>query len=80
MKIRLCASNEVHEVETLGALTPKPIVLDELAAGDVGFIVANIKRVADARMGDTVVEADRPAPPCRDSRPLNRWSSLVYSP
>jgi GTP-binding protein LepA len=62
MKIRLCASDEVHEVETLGALTPKPVVLDELAAGDVGFIVANIKRVADARMGDTVVEADRPAP------------------
>jgi GTP-binding protein LepA len=62
-KIRLCASNEVYEVETLGALTPKPVVLDELAAGDVGFIVANIKRVADARMGDTVVEADRPAPP-----------------
>src|ERR1700680_4133572 len=63
MKIRLCAGNEVYEVETLGALTPKPVVLDELAAGDVGFIVANIKRVADARMGDTVVEADRPAAP-----------------
>ena len=62
MKIRLCASDEVYEVETLGALTPKPVVLDELAAGDVGFIVANIKRVADARMGDTVIEADRPAP------------------
>jgi len=63
MKVRLCAGNEVYEVETLGALTPKPVVLDELAAGDVGFIVANIKRVADARMGDTVVEADRPASP-----------------
>jgi GTP-binding protein LepA len=62
MKIRLCASNEIYEVETLGALTPKPVVLEELAAGDVGFIVANIKRVADARMGDTVIEADRPAP------------------
>jgi GTP-binding protein LepA len=62
MKIRLCANTEVYEVETLGALTPKPVVLDELAAGDVGFIVANIKRVADARMGDTVIEADRPAP------------------
>src|SRR6202522_882088 len=59
MKIRLCANNEVHEVETLGALTPKPVALDDLAAGDVGFIVANIKRVADARMGDTVIEADR---------------------
>ncbi len=62
MKIRLCANNEVYEVETLGALTPKPVALEELAAGDVGFIVANIKRVADARMGDTVIEADRPAP------------------
>ncbi|HEY6465972.1 MAG TPA: translation elongation factor 4, partial [Candidatus Acidoferrales bacterium] len=60
-KIRLCASNEVYEVENLGVLTPKAIVLDELAAGDVGFIVANIKRVADARVGDTVIEADRPA-------------------
>ncbi|MGA2508863.1 MAG: translation elongation factor 4 [Candidatus Acidiferrales bacterium] len=63
MKIRLCAGNEVYEVEALGALTPKPVVLDELAAGDVGFVIANIKRVADARMGDTVIEADRPAEP-----------------
>jgi GTP-binding protein LepA len=63
VKIRLCASNEVYEVEDLGVLTPKPIVLDELSAGDVGFIIANIKRVADARVGDTVVEADRPAAP-----------------
>jgi GTP-binding protein LepA len=63
IKIRLCANNEVYEVENLGVLTPKPIVLEELAAGDVGFIIANIKRVADARVGDTVVEADRPAAP-----------------
>jgi GTP-binding protein LepA len=62
-KIRLCAGNEVYEVEALGALTPKPVVLEELAAGDVGFVIANIKRVADARMGDTIVEAARPAPP-----------------
>ena len=62
MKIRLVATNEVYEVEQLGTLTPKPIALDELEAGDVGFIVANIKRVADARMGDTVTEASRPAP------------------
>jgi GTP-binding protein LepA len=62
-KIRLCAGNEVYEVEALGALTPKPVVLQELAAGDVGFVIANIKRVADARMGDTVVEAARPALP-----------------
>jgi GTP-binding protein LepA len=63
MKIRLWANNEVYEVENLGVLTPKPIALEELAAGDVGFVIANIKRVADAQVGDTVVEADRPAPP-----------------
>src|SRR5579863_214695 len=62
MRVKLCFSDEVHEVESLGALTPKPVVLDELAAGDVGFVVANIKQVADARVGDTVTEAARPAP------------------
>src|SRR5579863_4771589 len=63
LKIRLVYNNQVYEVETLGTLTPKPIALQELAAGDVGFVVANIKDVADARMGDTITEADRPAPP-----------------
>jgi GTP-binding protein LepA len=63
MKIRLVATNEVYEVEQLGTLTPKPIALEELEAGDVGFIVANIKRVADARMGDTVIEAGSSATP-----------------
>ena len=62
MKIRLLSNDEVYEVENLGVLTPKPIVLPELAAGDVGFIIAGIKRVADARVGDTIVEADRLAP------------------
>ena len=61
-QIRLVSNNEVFEVESLGALTPKPVVLEELTAGDVGFIIANIKRVADARVGDTVTEAARPAP------------------
>ena len=62
MKVRLCASNEIYEVEDLGVLTPKPIALEDLSAGDVGFVIANIKRVADARVGDTIVEAERVAP------------------
>src|SRR5947209_5877075 len=60
-KIRLVAGNQVYEVEQLGALTPKPVALEELEAGDVGFVVANIKDVADARMGDTLTDADRAA-------------------
>jgi GTP-binding protein LepA len=63
LKIRLCSNDQVFEVETMGVYTPKPMVVQELAAGEVGFVVANIKEVADARVGDTVVEADRPAAP-----------------
>src|SRR6516165_1898475 len=63
MKIRLCAGNETYEVEQLGTLTPKPVALEELEAGDVGFVVANIKQVADARMGDTIAESGSQAPP-----------------
>jgi GTP-binding protein LepA len=62
VKVRLVYSNQVYEVEQLGTLTPKPVALDELEAGDVGFVVANIKDVADARMGDTLTNADRVAP------------------
>jgi GTP-binding protein LepA len=63
MKIRLCTGDETYEVEQLGTLTPKPIALQELEAGDVGFVIANIKQVADARMGDTIIEAGSSAPP-----------------
>jgi GTP-binding protein LepA len=63
MKIRLCGAEMDTEVEELGTLVPKPVALDELGAGDVGYVIANIKRVADARVGDTIVDAAHPAPP-----------------
>jgi GTP-binding protein LepA len=59
-KIRLMAKGTTHEVEDLGVLTPKPRPIDKLGAGEVGFIVANIKTVADVSIGDTVTEATRP--------------------
>jgi GTP-binding protein LepA len=61
MRIRLWSNNQVYNVEELGVLTPKPLRVEELAAGEVGFIIANIKRVADTRIGDTVTDHDRPA-------------------
>src|SRR5579884_968215 len=61
MKIRLCGVGIETEVEELGALVPKPVALEELGAGEVGYVIANIKRVAEARVGDTIVDADRPA-------------------
>src|SRR6516165_7799636 len=61
MKIRLWSNGRVFEVETLGVLTPKPVEVDELVAGEVGFMIANIKNVADTKIGDTITEDDRPA-------------------
>jgi GTP-binding protein LepA len=54
------AKGTTHEVEDLGVLTPKPRPIDKLGVGEVGFIVANIKTVADVSIGDTVTEAARP--------------------
>jgi GTP-binding protein LepA len=60
-RIRLWSNGQTFEVETLGVLTPKPVEVEELAAGEVGFMIANIKNVADTKIGDTITEDDRPA-------------------
>ncbi|WP_300384989.1 translation elongation factor 4 [Clostridium sp.] len=59
-KIKLMATNKVCEVTEVGVFTPKPLAVEELRAGDVGYIAASIKNVRDARVGDTITEADRP--------------------
>ena len=61
MKVRLMALGQEYEVDQLGVFSPKAIPVDQLGVGEVGFVVANIKRVADAKIGDTVTEAARPA-------------------
>ncbi len=60
-KIRLWSNGKVFEVETLGVLTPKPVEVEELVAGEVGFLFANIKNVADTKIGDTITDDERPA-------------------
>ena len=60
MKIRLMAAGQDYEIEQLGAFTPKPVVVEALGVGEVGFIFANIKNVAEARIGDTLTETARP--------------------
>jgi GTP-binding protein LepA len=59
-KIRLMATKQDFEVDGLGVFSPKATPVDELGVGEVGFIVANIKVVADAKIGDTVTETGRP--------------------
>ena len=60
-KIRLMSNGRVFQVEQLGVLTPKPVVVEELDAGEVGFFIGNIKNVADSKIGDTVTDDDHPA-------------------
>jgi GTP-binding protein LepA len=60
MKIRLMAQGQDYEALQLGVFSPKAIEVDELGVGEVGFLVANIKNVGDAKIGDTITETARP--------------------
>jgi len=60
MKIRLMAQGQDYESMQLGIFTPKAVEVGELGAGEVGFLVANIKNVGDAKIGDTITEMARP--------------------
>jgi len=60
MKIRLMAQGQDYESLQLGVFSPKPIEVDELGVGEVGFLVANIKNIGDAKIGDTITETARP--------------------
>ena len=60
-RIRFMANNSVYTIDAMGVLTPKPVEIPELTAGEVGFFTATIKNVADTQIGDTVTEVDRPA-------------------
>ena len=59
-KVKLMATNKVYDITEVGVFTPKLMPINGLSAGDVGYITASIKNVADARVGDTVTEADCP--------------------
>jgi GTP-binding protein LepA len=59
-KIRLVAAGRDYEIVGLGAFAPFPKEMDELGPGEVGFLTAAIKEVADARVGDTITEASKP--------------------
>ena len=59
-KIKLMATNKFYDVTEVGVFTPGVLPIGELSAGDVGYITASIKNVRDARVGDTITEANRP--------------------
>ena len=59
-KIKLMATNKIYDVTEVGVFTPGVLPIGELSAGDVGYITASIKNVRDARVGDTITDANRP--------------------
>ncbi|MBM7855704.1 GTP-binding protein LepA [Desulfohalotomaculum tongense] len=61
MQIRMMATGAQFEVTEVGIFRPAPTVVDELKAGQVGFIAASIKNVKECRVGDTITDAHRPA-------------------
>ena len=60
-KILLMATDATHVCEEVGVFTPKGVSREHLAAGEVGFVIAGIKELKDARVGDTVTHVARPA-------------------
>jgi GTP-binding protein LepA len=60
-RVRFLQAGAVHDVEELGVRTPSSVVVDELGPGEVGYLIAGIKQVAEARSGETVTSARSPA-------------------
>ncbi len=61
-KVRLMASGNDSEIKEVGTFRPKMVACDILEAGDVGYIIANVKTTADVKIGDTLTESRKPAP------------------
>ena len=74
MRVRLMAQDQECEIEQVGVFSPKPVDTEALGVGEVGFVIAGIKRVEDARIGDTLTEAARPTavpfPGFRELKPM----------
>ncbi|HKJ70776.1 MAG TPA: translation elongation factor 4 [Gammaproteobacteria bacterium] len=60
-RIQMMATGRTFTVSTVGVMTPKPLEVDSLDAGGVGFVIAGIKDVDGAKVGDTITDADNPA-------------------
>ena len=73
-RIRLMNTGGTYDVEELGVFTPKPASREEISVGEVGFVIANIKKIADCQIGDTVTEdrnpTPRPFPGFREAKPM----------
>jgi len=73
-RIRIFSTGKEYEVTELGYFSPKPVVVEKLMAGEVGYLVAGIKNVSDTRVGDTITDAERsvtePCPGFKEIKPM----------
>jgi GTP-binding protein LepA len=60
MKIQLMSSGKTYDVDKVGVFAPRPVMVDALGPGEVGFVMAGIKEVTEARVGDTITDPERP--------------------
>ena len=60
MKIKLMSNNQEHLIEKVGVFTPKPNDIEELNAGEIGFIITGIKTLSETKVGDTICNANDP--------------------
>ncbi len=71
-KIKMMRTSATYEIDHVGVFSPKPVTVDALGPGEVGFLVASIKEVADCAVGDTITEEKRPTP-----KPLPGYKEVV---
>jgi GTP-binding protein LepA len=74
LKVRMTGTDKNFEILEVGIFTPKRMKTDKLSTGEVGYVVAGIKRVGDTRIGDTITETDRPTvvpyPGYKEAKPM----------
>ncbi|HXZ67967.1 MAG TPA: translation elongation factor 4, partial [Alphaproteobacteria bacterium] len=74
MRVKLMSTGAVHQVERVGVFTPKGLVVETLGPGELGFLTASIKEVADANVGDTITDdrnpTDEALPGFKPSQPV----------
>ncbi len=74
MKIKLMSTNQEYEIEKVGVFTPKPKDIEELNAGEIGFIITGIKSLSETKVGDTICDSkdplEKPLPGFKPSKPV----------
>ena len=74
MKIKLMSTNRDYQIEKVGIFTPKAQDIEELSAGEIGFIITGIKSLSETKVGDTICDSsdpiEKPLPGFKPSKPV----------